>query len=53
MKELHLNIFKHMRFVFSEWAGQTHPETKRAPNKDQRGLKQLPAFPYRRHEGDA
>ena len=29
MKELHMQVFKHLRQVFSEWADWTHPETTR------------------------
>mmetsp|Transcript_26649 Transcript_26649/g.33239 ORF Transcript_26649/g.33239 Transcript_26649/m.33239 type:complete len:134 (+) Transcript_26649:2078-2479(+) len=52
MKELHFKVFKHMRFIFSEWADWTHPETQRVPKSDQRVLKTLIPFPYRRDADD-
>jgi len=51
MKDLHFEIFKHMRFVFSEWADWSHPDTSRTPTKDN-DLTKLPPFPYRRNPED-
>lgn len=46
-------IFKHIRFVFSEWVDWSHPESERVTKQDKRLLKQLVPFPYRRNEGDS
>jgi len=35
MKTLHFEVFKHIRFVFSEWADWTHPESQREPKPEQ------------------
>ena len=51
MKELHFEVFKHMRCVFSEWADWSHPDSTRTPNKDQKVLQKL-KFPYKRNPDD-
>ena len=35
MKTLHFEVFKHVRFVLSEWADWTHPESQRETKGDQ------------------
>jgi len=52
LKELHYSVFQHMRFVFSEWADWTHPESERNAKRENNGLKNLIAFPYRRSADD-
>ncbi len=50
MKKLHFEVFKHIKFVLSEWADWTHPDSGRAARSDQRVLKEMTPFPYRSGE---
>ena len=49
LKELHFAVFKHMRFAFAEWADWSHPDSERQPKPEQKVLKNMIAFPYRRN----
>ena len=44
LKQLHFTVFKHLRFVFAEWADWSHPDSQREPVKS---LKDIVPFPYR------
>ena len=52
LKELHFHVFKHMRFVFAQWADVTHPETEYQFKDESRILKTIVPFPYRRNPDD-
>ena len=45
LKELHMQIFKHVRHIFSEWADLTDPNTKRNIKAN---LRNLIAFPHKK-----
>ena len=49
LKELHMTIFKHVRYIFSEWADITDPDTKRTVKNN---LRNLIAFPFKKQESD-
>lgn len=53
LKELHLQVFKHLRTCLAEWCEWTQPDTPRRPAKDSYDLRQLPDFPYRLPDSDA
>jgi hypothetical protein len=47
LKDLHLNVFKQLRFFISEWVDFKDPQTTKEGNEKQDLRKELPAFPYR------
>ena len=49
LKQLHMTIFKHVRYIFSEWADITDPDTKRTVKNN---LRNLIAFPFKKQESD-
>lgn len=47
LKELHVEVFRHMRAIIADWCEWTEPNTTRVPKKDAFDCRQLPDFPYR------
>ena len=52
LKDLHLSVFKHIRYGFSEWVDWSHPASERTSKDGKNSLRNIIAFPYRLDENE-
>ena len=47
LKELHLNVFKHLRYAFAEWADWSDPNSDKQGKEGRSNLRNIIPFPYK------